>query len=222
LITPAGGEELAGSILADGALELEVRPEDTLDRTKVLFRVATTAEHAGTWHGQGEAGITARLDLDYFGGYDFTSTQQDESYAEAGAFAVTQGVITFTTEGQETPLSGTKAGYVLRASLNGFDWVLYDEAILGEFTGGTMVNEAYLATLQTDADGSYTLTIVDQDRDSTELVNEAGVFTILPGPMSYVLTLTHDETVRVGDIWPSGFNMTFDIDGTNYSFLLTK
>jgi hypothetical protein len=222
LITPEGEEELMGSILEDGALELDVKPKNTVDRTKVLFRVATTAEHAGTWHAQNEAGVRALLDLDYFGGYTFTSSAEDGSYREEGTFEVTQGTITFTKEGQELSTTGTKEGYVLKASFDAQQWNFYDVAIQGQFSGGTMVNEAYAANMQLEADGTYTLEILDQEGDLV-LVSEAGLFTITAGPMSYMITLNaEDAAVRVGDIWPTGLNMTFDISGTNYSFLLTK
>jgi len=28
--------------------------------------------------------------------------------------------------------------------------------------------------------------------------------------------------VRAGEIWPTGFNMAFNLDGTDYRFLLTS
>ena len=135
---------------------------------------------------------------------------------------MTQGTITFTKEGQDASSAGTKEGYVLKASFDAKEWVFYDAAIQGQFSGGTMVNEAYVAHLHLEADGTYALEIVDQEGDAT-LVSEAGSFTITAGPMSYMITLnTEDRAARVGDIWPTGLNMTFDISGTNYSFLLTK
>lgn len=222
LITPEDEEELTGSITAERALELAVKPEAGSERRTVLFRVATTAQHAGSWYGAREDGTTAHLALDYFGGYRFSVNGQSESYVETGSFGVNGGTLSFTKDGEATAITGVKTGYVLEASFNGVDWVCYDGAILGEFGGGTMVNEAYLATLQMNADGSYSLMIMDQESES-ELVNESGLFTIAAGPMAYMITLnSDDESVRVGEIWPTGFNMTFDIAGTNYSFLLTK
>ena len=85
-----------------------------------------------------------------------------------------------------------------------------------------MVNETYSATLQMNADGSYALEVLDQE-SGLELVRESGGFAITAGPMAYMITLTsRDETLRVGEIWPTGLNMTLDIEGTKYSFLLTK
>ena len=217
-ITPQGGEELLGSIAEHGALELEVKPQATLGRLKTLFRVATTAQHAGRWFAQDVAGQSASLSLDYFGGYTFGT----DSYTEEGTFEVTQGTIAFTQEGQDEPATGTKIGYELKAPFYAEEWNFYAEAIQGQFAGSTMVNEAYAATLAMNADGSYALEIADEE-NSLELVNETGTFTIAAGPMAYVITLnSEDETTRVGEIWPTGLNMTFDIDGTNYSFLLTK
>ncbi len=218
LITPESEEELAGSIAGDGALEIAVRSIATSDRVNTVFRVATTAEHVGTWYAQDEAGTSASLELDYFGGYLFSSSN---AYTEEGAFEVSQGTITFTQEGQE-PITGTKGGYMLQASFASQPWIFYDAAIQGEFTGGTMVNEAFRANLELRANGSFSLEIVDEENE-TALVDEVGLFTIAAGPMAFMVTLTSDqETVRVGQIWPTGLNMTFDIGGTNYSFLLTK
>lgn len=216
-ITPQGEEALTGSITGDGALEFAVRPTATSDRVPAVFRVATTAEHAGTWYAQDETGSTATLELDYFSGYLFSS----DAYTEEGTFEVTQGDITFTREGQE-PVSGTKGGYLLQASFASQPWTFYDTAIQGEFAGSTMVNEAFQASLKLRANGSFALEIVDEESE-TVLVSEAGLFTITAGPMAFMVTLKSDqETVRVGEIWPTGLNMTFDIGGTNYSFLLTK
>ena len=111
---------------------------------------------------------------------------------------------------------------MLQASFASQPWTFYDAAIQGEFTGATMVNEAFKATLELRANGLFALEIVDEESD-TVLVNETGLFTITAGPMAFMVTLKSDqETVRVGEIWPTGLNMTFDIGGTNYSFLLTK
>lgn len=222
MITPAGHEELTGSITEDGALELAVQPQNAADRAIVTFRVATTAEHAGTWYAQNDAGVRARLDLDYFGQYTFTSSTDDQSYGEEGSFEVEQKTIAFTKAGQDASSTGTKEGYVLKALFDTTEWVFYEAAIQGQFSGGTMVNETYVARLNLEADGTYALKIVDQEGDIT-LVSEAGAFAITAGPMSYMITLSSENgATRVGDIWPTGLNMTFDISGTNYSFLLTK
>lgn len=222
LITPQAADELEGTITAERALEFSVRPEGNSERRTVLFRVATTAQHAGTWYGE-QAGTAAVLELDYFAGYTFSATGQGDAQSETGSFEVTGGTISFSKDNQATAVSGSKAGYVLEATFHGLDWVFYAEDILGEFSGGTMVSEAYRANLQMKADGSYTLEIVDAESDFAELVNEVGAFTITASPMAYVVSLSSsDGTVRVGEIWPTGFNMTFDIGGTNYSFLLTK
>ncbi len=218
VIIPEGEEERSGSILEQGALVLNVQPKSTSERSNSVFRVATTAEHTGTWYAQNEESA-AMLELDYFGGYAFTS--DDMFYAEAGSFEVSQGTISFIKEGQEQATSGTKEAYTLQASFNDVDWIFYADAIQGHFTGGTMVNEAFVAELDLSSDGSYVLEIIDNESELT-LVGEAGVFSIKAGPMSYILTLSSEDRVRAGDIWPTGLNMTFDIDGTNYSFLLMK
>lgn len=216
-ITPQGAAELQGAVTEDRGLELDVKPEESLDRTPILFRVATTAAHAGRWYAE-KNGTAAELTLDYFGGYSFES----QSHAEKGRFDVTQQTISFTKAGETGPVEGTKAGYELKAMFAGQEWNFYGEAIQGQFTGGTMVNETYSATLQMNADGSYALEVLDQE-SGLELVRESGGFAITAGPMAYMITLTsRDETLRVGEIWPTGLNMTLDIGGTKYSFLLTK
>ncbi len=42
--------------------------------------------------------------------------------------------------------------------------------------------------------------------------------------MAYLITLTSaDSEVSVGQIWPTGLNMTIEVEGgDNFSFLLTK
>lgn len=223
MITPQDEVELVGSITDDGALEIEVKPTAAADRAKTVFRVATTAQHAGLWYAQNDAGAKATLELDYFSGYKFSTVDGGEAYSEQGTFEISQGTIAFTREGQEDSVSGTKEGYILKASFNSLEWNFFDAAVQGQFKGSTMVNESYVATLDMKADGSYALRIVDEESDSAQLVDETGAFTITAGPMSYMISLnSEDEVTRVGAIWPTGLNMTFDIDGTSYSFLLTK
>lgn len=222
VLMPEGESGMAGTIAADGGLELDVKPTAQADRAKILFRVATTAEHAGSWFAQNEAGGQASLELDYFGGYVFRAFDVEKTLTEAGAFEVAAGTITFAQEGGE-PVTGTKEGYTLNASFSGVEWSFYDGAVQGVLTGSTMVNEAYVATLMLHADGSYGLSIIDGDNEDAELINEEGTFAIAAGPMSYMITLnSNDSNVSVGDIWSTGLNMTFEIDGTSYSFLLTK
>lgn len=231
-LTPQGEMELWGAITDDGGLELSVKSSAISDREERLLRVATTAKHAGNWYAQqsidnGEA--QAALELDYFGGYTFTSIYNDVKHVEQGAFEATNGTMTFTPSGdQSTPIVGTKANYTLNATFDlsdtvkNVEWHFYDAAIQGEFSGGTMVNEAYLATLTMNADGSFELVIVDQENDNLELMRQNGTFNISAGPMAHMVTLTAPASVSAGEIWPTGLNLTFEIDGTNYSFMLTK
>ena len=215
-ITPTGEGELTGSIGTDGSLELEFPPRAEAARSKTVFRVATTAEHAGRWYAQTAAGELAVLELDYFGGYLFTTG----AVSERGSFSADQRTISFQPEAGEGQ-DGSKTPYTLEAVLGGEELVFFSEQILGQFSGGTMSSEAYTAQLELSADGSFTLIILDQENE-LELVNEAGSFQIVPGPMAYQLTLEAEATVRAGEIWPTGFNMAFNLDGTDYRFLLTS
>lgn len=230
-IKPQDEPELSGTITADGGLNLQVKSTATSKRNETLLRVATTAKHAGSWYGQKVMeGLKAEatLDLDYFGGYTFTALYNGTKHVEKGSFEATANGMTFAPSGEATtPVSGTKANYTLtvpfKLSETGTDveWLFYDAAIQGQFTGATNVAEAYKATLHLQADGSYDLLVVDPEND-LELLNQTGTFTITPGPMAYNLTLNSPTALSVGEIWPSGLNMAFEIDGTTYSFMLTK
>lgn len=156
------------------------------------------------------------LELDYFGGYLFTTG----AVSERGSFSADQRTISFQPEAGEGQ-DGSKTPYTLEAVLGGEELVFFSEQILGQFSGGTMSSEAYTAQLELSADGSFTLIILDQENE-LELVNEAGSFQIVPGPMAYQLTLEAEAAVRAGEIWPTGFNMAFNLDGTDYRFLLTS
>lgn len=215
VLTPVGEEDLPGTVSADGALELEVKPKAEAERGKTLFRVATTAEHAGTWLAQTQTQDQAVLELDFFGGYVYKAGELEER----GTFQVEQRAISFRpAEGEAR--EGTKTPYTLEAAFGAEDLVFYNAQIVGQFTGGTMSSETLQAKLELTAAGEYTLTILDEE-NGIELMHESGTFEIVPGPMAYQLQLQAGETARVGDIWPTGFNMSFQIDGTDYRFLLT-
>lgn len=215
-LTPQGEGELAGSINSEGALELLARPTAQAEREAVLFRAALTAEYAGTWYGS-QVGVEASLELDYFGGYQFTAGE----YSESGSFALSQGSITFTPEGGEAR-EAKWTPYNLETSFNGQSWTLYNEEVQGLFAGGTMVNENYRAELSLNSDGSFSLVILDQAQEGLELLKSEGFFTITPGPMAYRVNLEGEGFTSAGDIWPTGLNLTFNVEGSDCSFLLTK
>lgn len=231
-LTPQDDTELLGTITDDGGLKLLVKSSAASERTEKLLRVATTAKYAGTWYAQRsveDKEAQATLELDYFGGYTFTALYNDTKHVEKGTFTVDGTTIAFTpSDSESTLITGTKENYTLSVAFNlsealtDVEWLFYDAAIQGEFTGGTMVAEAYSATLQMNADGSYELVIVDKENGNLELLNETGTFSITASPMAYVITLTSPTAVSVGQIWPTGLNMTFEIDGTSYSFMLTN
>lgn len=214
-ITPEGGTELRGSVNDAGALELAFKPRAEEERSTTLFRVATTAQHAGTWLAQTAAGGEARLELDYFGDYTFTAGE----LSERGSFTADQRSITLSPEQGETR-EGSKTPYTLTAAFGTEELLFYNSQILGRFSGGTMGAESIVAQLELGVDGQYQLTIVDE-ANGIELLQEKGTFSIVPGPMAYQLALESEGAKRVGDIWPTGFNMSFNIDGTDYRFLLT-
>lgn len=222
-IKPQEGEELQGSITPEGGLNLLVKPSAEADPTESLLRVATTAKQAGTWYAQAN-GAEATLNLDYFGGYTFTVISSEGKTVEKGTFTATQDTITFIKEGEVgEPKVAKKENYTFVADFDG-EWTFYDASIQGEFTGATMVAEAYTATLKLNPDGSYELAIIDQGKEDEviELLRETGTFSVSAGPMAYVLTLTSADFVSVGEIWGTGLNMTFELDGTSYNFMLTK
>jgi hypothetical protein len=84
-----------------------------------------------------------------------------------------------------------------------------------------MAAESYSAQLELTYGGEYTLVIADEENEA-ELLRETGTFQITAGPMAYQLNLQSGDGTKVGDIWPTGFNMAFTIDGTEYRFLLTS
>lgn len=216
VITPEGGAELTGSASADKVLELEVKPQAEAERRKTVFRVATTAEHAGKWYAQSASGELAVLTLDYFGGYVFNLGDQ----SERGSFTADQRTISLTPEGGEGK-QGSKTPYTLEAEFGSEQLLFFSEKIIGQFSGATMAAESYSAQLELTYGGEYTLVIADEENEA-ELLRETGTFQITAGPMAYQLNLQSGDGTKVGDIWPTGFNMAFTIDGTEYRFLLTS
>ncbi len=225
------GVELAGSITDEGGLLLPVKSRAEGPRTEQLLRVATTAKDAGAWYGlavvDGQE-ITAELVLDYFGGYTFAVGDAD--YVEHGTFEPAQDSFVFTADGQGTePMTAAKKNYTLQASFKyaeegpEAEWLFYDEAVQGKFSGSTMVAEAYVAVLDLTPDGRYELSVIDEENGGIVLLEQAGDFAISMSPMAYLITLTSaDSEVSVGQIWPTGLNMTIEVEGDNFSFLLTK
>lgn len=232
-LVPQEGVELAGFITAEGGLLLPVKSTETGARMEQLLRVATTAKDAGAWYGlalvDGEE-VAGELVLDYFGGYIFTARNPEGDYIQQGIFEPAQDSITFIAAGEGvTPVVAAKENYTLKASFNLADggpqaeWLFYDEAVQGRFSGSTMAAEAYVAVLELTPDGRYGLTVIDEQNDGAILLEQAGDFAVSVSPMAYLITLTSDDSeVSVGQIWPTGLNMTIEVTGDNFSFLLTK
>lgn len=228
---PKGGTEVFGSITSDAGLEVPVKMTAASERNEYLLRVATSAQYAGTLYayvsGTGYESY-ATLELDYFSGYVFTSDYGDGTFVETGTFEVAGTTYTFTPEGKD-PVVGTKANYKITVAfdvsetVNDVSFVFYDELVQGFFDGFTMVEEAYYATLTLNPDGTYALLIVDEDNDDEVLIEETGTFSVNPGMMAFEITLTSTTSnTSIGAIWTTGLNMSFEINGTNFSFLLTK
>lgn len=233
ILIPEEDVELAGSITADGGLLLPVKSTEAGERAEQLLRVAITAKNAGTWYGltlvDGEE-VAGELVLDYFGGYTFTAKNPKGDYIEQGVFEPAQDSISFTAAKEgATPVVAAKENYTLKTSFNlahegpQAEWLFYDEAVQGRFSGSTMAAEAYRAVLDLTPDSRYELTVIDEQNDGTILIEQAGDFAVSVSPMAFMITLTSDDSeVSVGQIWPTGLNMTIEVIDDNYSFLLTK
>ncbi len=232
-LKPDDEAELYGSITDDGGLEMMVKLTASTERSEHLLRVATTSEYAGVWYAYASGDdyeATATLEFDYFGGYTFTSDDGDGSYVDTGTFEVNDTAITFTSnEDGATPVVGTRENYMINVvfdlseTVTNVEWLFYDEDIQGTFSGHTMSEEGYLATLVLNPEGTYELLIVNENNNNEQLVSENGTFSITAGPMAYILTLTSSESnSSVGAIWSTGLNMTIEVNGTDFSFMLTK
>ncbi len=103
------------------------------------------------------------------GGYTFAVGDAD--YVEHGTFEPAQDSITFTADGGEgmEPMKAVKENYTLQASFKyaeegpEAEWLFYDEAVQGKFSGSTMVAEAYVAVLDLTPDGRYELSVIDEE-----------------------------------------------------------
>jgi hypothetical protein len=169
---PAGEEAVPGTIGADGAITVAIRPSEMARlRTESLLRIATHADVAGIYVGlKSSAMYTAEttMVLDMFGTYHYTAdVGMPEPFEESGSYDVTGTEIGFESD-DGTAYTGTLENLVLTGSFKviggmpGTELVMYSEAVQGTFAGSATHEEAeYNTALTLNPDGSYELLVSD-------------------------------------------------------------
>jgi hypothetical protein len=235
-ITPEGGTAQAGTINADGSLNIPVKASEMGERASRHLRVALTSAHAGIYTGYVESvvadvtvyAVTATLVLDQFGGYEYAALDavSSETYTEVGTYSVAGTVLTMTPSGGSAQ-SGTLVNYVLTAPFQAVEEtaervavVLYRDIIQGVFTGTATVEEVeYSAVLTVLPNGTYTLVVTRVG--GPEILNETGTIK-LTRTLFVSLGLTAGTIKRSCVVSFAGLNANFVINEVTYGFILVK
>ncbi|MDR4969467.1 MAG: hypothetical protein RG740_07595, partial [Acholeplasmataceae bacterium] len=217
-LTPDGEDEIAGTIV-DGVISTSIKASHMASsRTETTLTYATHAAYAGNFLGKKVSFMytaNVSLELDMFGGYTYTSdVGQPESYVETGQYEMSGTTLTLTPE-EGDAYTATLQNHVLTGNFRviggmpGTDLTFYNAKIQGTFVGSATHEEIeYTTTLILKADGTYDLTIVD---DEDEVVVEAtGAFVIMKTMMIMVI---------LDDVTPQP-SIALASDGLNFSMLL--
>jgi len=218
---PEGEDAVQGTIDADGAITVGVRGSAMASsRTESLLRIATHAGYAGTYVVEKATAMytaNATLTLDMFGTYTYSvSVGMPEPYVEAGTYDVSDTAITFTPEGG-TANSGTLENLVLTGQfllvdgMPGTELVMYNETVLGTFSGSATHEDAeYTTVLTLGPDGSYELLVSDADGQS--IVSSVGTFQIRKG-MTLMVVLAGTDPEPMCTVSSSGLNFSIVLPG---------
>ncbi len=233
-MTPDGASTTEGTI-ENGTLKARIQPSAMASRSMRTLTLTTHAEYAGLYHSRwledGVGDTSAILLLDHFGNFTYSATDHlgEADIALTGTYDVDTDAdtITFTPE-EGDPVTGTyENGYIFAAELpataeDTHEFTFYADIIQGEFTAeGEIEGIPYEVTLVLEGNGTYSLVIIE---DGAELLNEEGTFAVSVGMIDMIeLTLEGETTEQhSGPISRAGLNITFDVDGIELSFGLSK
>lgn len=220
-LDPADQDPVQGSIRGDGEITIGIRPSEMAStRTESVLRLATHAEVAGTYLGQKATPMytaESTMVLDMFGTFHYTAdVGMPQPYEESGSYEVDGNEIRFQPEGGD-PYTGTLENMVLSGSyrvignMPGTDLVMYEEAVLGTFSGSATHEEVEYSTVLTlSPDGTYDVRISD-DADATVL-ESTGTFDLQRG-MTLMVVLSEMQPAPMITVSTSGLNFSVTLPG---------
>ncbi len=220
MLKPAGEDEVTGTIV-DGVIETSIKASwMATTRTETTLQLATHAQYAGVFEGEKVTMMytaAVSLELDMFGGYVYTAdVGQPEDYVETGTYEIDGTTVTFTP-GEGDSYTATLANYKLEGdfkvigAMPATDLVFYNTRILGTFTGSATYEEiVYTTTLVLNPDGTFDLTIVDDDM--AVVVEEDGSFNIIRTMMVMIVLVDVVPAPSVA-VSATGFNFTMVLPG---------
>ena len=220
-LEPAGEDPVQGTINADGDITIGIRASEMArSRTESLLRVATHADYAGTYLGLKATPMytaNATLVLDMFGGYHYSAdVGMPEPFEESGSYDVSGSEIGFTPDAGDA-CTGTLENLVLTGSFRviggmpGTALVLYNESVIGTFSGTATHEEVEYSTVLTlNADGSYELLV--SDPAGAAVVESSGAFQMQRG-MTLMVVLAEMDPAPLCTVSDSGLNFSINLPG---------
>jgi hypothetical protein len=220
-LMPADQPAVQGTIGADGAITVGIRPSEMAgSRTESVLRIATHAEYAGTYVGEKVTPMfsaTSTMVLDMFGAYQYSAdVGMPEPFEESGSYDVSGSDITFQPDAGD-PYTATLENFVLAGSFRvignmpGTQMSLYNQQVLGTFSGSATHEEVeYTTVLSLHPDGSFELLVSDDA--GQPVVEGAGGFLLQRG-MTLMVVLPGVEPAPMCTVSQSGLNFSIALPG---------
>jgi hypothetical protein len=220
-LMPADQPAVQGTIGADGAITVGIRPSEMAgSRTESVLRIATHAEYAGTYVGEKVTPMfsaTSTMVLDMFGAYQYSAdVGMPELFEESGSYDVSGSDITFQPDAGD-PYTATLENFVLAGSFRvignmpGTQMSLYNQQVLGTFSGSATHEEVeYTTVLSLHPDGSFELLVSDDA--GQPVVEGAGGFLLQRG-MTLMVVLPGVEPAPMCTVSQSGLNFSIALPG---------
>jgi len=220
-LEPAGEEPVQGTIDSDGGITVGIKPSEMASsRTESLLRIATHAEYAGTYVGEKSSPMytaNTTLILDMFGTYQYSAdVGMPDAFEQSGTYEVSGTEISFAPE-EETPYSGTLENLVVVGSFQvigsmpGTDLVMYNDILLGTFSGTATHEEVeYTTVLTLNPNGSYELLV--SNADGQAVVDSAGTFQ-MQRSMTVMVVLSDMDPTPMCTVSDAGLNFSITLPG---------
>lgn len=220
ILKPDGEDDVTGTI-SDGVIETSIKASwMATTRTNTTLQLATHAQHAGVFHSMKVTHMytaTVSLELDMFGGYVYTAdVGQPEDYVEIGTYEIDGTTVTLTPEEGDS-YTATLQNYKLEGNFKVIDGmpgtalVFYHARIQGTFTGSATHEETeYTTTLVLNPDGTFELTIVDEDM--VVVVEEDGTFNVIRTMMVMIVLVDVVPAPSIA-VAAAGLNFTVLLPG---------
>jgi hypothetical protein len=220
-LVPAGGDPVQGTITSSGEITVGILPSSMArERTESLLRLATHADYAGTYVGKKVTAMytaDTTVVLDMFGGYQYSAdVGEPEFYEETGSYDISGTDITFTPDGGAA-YTGTLQNLVLSGKFKiidgmpGTDLVMYNETVLGTFSGSATQDDVeYNTVLTLSPQGTYDLLISDAAGEA--VVQGSGTFQMQKG-MTLMVVLSGVDPAPSCTVSASGLNFSINLPG---------